>query len=128
MKLLMPKFVLARVRAFGGLAEQDLMAFIEAKMKGEHPRRLDKACGYDRFGRLICQLHVDLHLAHYRLTAHADPLLIYQQTPELLSLTGVATHEDIFHGNERRWCHLWQAAIVWDGCEHHRAALNGEFG
>ena len=124
----MPKFVRARVRKIDGLAEQDLDLFIAAKLSGLRPRRLDKPCGYDRHGRVICQAHIDLNLGHYRLTDHADPLLIYQEFPDLLYILGLATHEDIFHGNDLRWCHTWHRALIWDGNEHHRDALIEEFG
>ena len=128
MKLIMPKEVRARVRLFGALAEQDLNYFIAAKLKGEEPRRLDKPCGYNRFGEVICQMHIDLALGHYRFTDHADPLLIYQQFSDLLYIFAVAIHDDIFHGNERRWCHEWQHSIMWEGNENYLDELNLEFG
>lgn len=124
----MPKEVRARVRAFGALAGQDLDRFIEAKFDGLPPPRLDKPCGWNRYGTVVCQMHIDLNLGHYRLTDHADPLLMYQQFPEQLSVFGLTFHDDIFHGNERRWCHAWQEAIIWEGNEHHLEALNRAFG
>ncbi|MEI9887075.1 MAG: hypothetical protein WDN08_11350 [Rhizomicrobium sp.] len=117
-----------RVRAFGALAEQDLQKFIEAKFRGLPTPRLDKPCGRDKLGNVVCQMHLDLNLGHYRLTDHADPLLMYQQFPELLYVFGVTFHEDIFHGNELRWCHAWQHALIWEGCEHHLDNLNRAFG
>jgi hypothetical protein len=125
----MPKEVLARVRAFGSRAEQDLEKFIECKFNGTPTPRLDKPCGWDRRGNVVCQMHIDLKLGHYRLTDHADPLLMYQQFPEheLLYIFGVTFHDDIFHGNDRRWCHAWQGAIIWEGNEHYLQALNKDF-
>ena len=123
----MPKEVRARVRAFGSLAEQDLTRFIEAKFSGLTPPRLDKPCGWNRHGVVICQMHIDLNLWHYRLTDQADPLLMYQQFPDLLHVFGVTFHDDIFHGNDRQWCRAWQEAIIWEGFEHHRESLNRAF-
>jgi hypothetical protein len=124
----MPKTVLGRVRAFGALAAGELERFIEAKFNGTPTPRLDKPCGHDRLGNIVCQMHLDLALRHYRLTDRADPLLVYQQFDSLLHVFGLTFHEDMFHGNERRWCHEWQHAIIWEDNEHHLRALNDEFG
>ena len=124
----MPKAVLARVRAVGALAEQDLRKFIEAKFNETVPPRLDKPCGRDRFGNILCQMHLDIALWHYRLTDHSDPLLMYQKFDGLLHVFGLTNHNDVFHGNERRWCHEWQHSIIWENNEHHLQSLNDEFG
>jgi hypothetical protein len=127
MKLRMPKYVLAQARAFGRQVEAELDHFIEAKMNGRPTRRLDKPCGYGADGSVQCQIHIDLRLRHYRLTAHADPLLIYQEYDDLLWIVGITRHEDIFSGRGRLWCYKWGALIFWEGCEDQFDQLRAEF-
>ncbi len=127
MKLRMPKYVLAQARAFGRQVEAELDHFISAKMSGKLTRRLDKPCGYGADGSVQCQIHIDLCLRHYRLTAHADPLLIYQEYDDLLWVVGITRHEDIFFGRDRLWCYEWAQVIDWEGCDDQWDQLCQEF-
>lgn len=124
----LPRRTLALVRRAGRLAEGELYDFIEARINYRQPRFKDKECGYSNNGNVECQLHVDLRLWHYRLTAHPDPLLIYQELDGFLNFVGVATHEDIFFGSGERWCHEFQETIIWDGHEDKLDTLNELFG
>lgn len=124
----LPRHVVAAVRRYGGRVERDLDAFIEAKLSNRPAPRKDKPCGIGFAGKVECQLHPDLNLWHYRLTAHADPILIYQPLPHIFQIVAVSFHEEIFQGRGLKWCHAWQEAICWDGHTDKLAALNLQFG
>jgi hypothetical protein len=116
-----------QVSKFGAKAEADLREFLSAKMDGSNLRRLDKPCGKDRKGLVVCQEQIDLCMRHYRFTPSDDPLLMYQEFPDFLWLVGVANHHDVFQGRERLWCYNWRHAIYWEECPHHLVALTTEF-
>lgn len=123
-----PDHVLTAARNYGRQVEAELDAFIKARLEGRAPRFRDKACGVTASGRVDCKLHIDLNLWHYRLTANADPILIYQPLPHIFNMVAIVFHDEIFHGRACRWCHEWQEWIDWDGHEDKLDALNALFG
>ena|SRR5665213_2660058 len=131
MRWSLPALLRRRLRQMSGIIEDELDAFLGAiEEDPNNLPRLDKPCGIDRHGNIVSQLQADLRLRHYRLCSDHDPLLIYQRFDEenIAFLVGVARHNDIFGGNENRWCHQNQNAINWRENEHHLNALNQIFG
>lgn len=43
-----------RARRFSSRIEQEIYLFIAAKQADRYPRRKDKPCGRDRFGKVVC--------------------------------------------------------------------------